>query len=146
VQVLFGFLLALPFSSRFGQLGSSLRGLYVADLVVAATATALLLAPVAYHRLVFRRRQKERLVEWANRMAICGLVAVAVAISGAVCLVVSDVAPGVSAALVTALSVGMFGGLWFAMPLTALRRARREPVGAPDAGRDSPPRQDRAGP
>ena len=70
VQVLFGFLLALPFSSRFVQLGHWQRALYVGILVVSAVATALLLGPVAYHRLVFRRRQKEHLVRAADVMAI----------------------------------------------------------------------------
>src|SRR5204862_7207933 len=58
VQVIFGFLLALPFSSRFTKLGHDQRILYVAALTLAALATALLLGPVAYHRLVFRRRLK----------------------------------------------------------------------------------------
>ena len=70
VQVLFGFLLALPFTTRFVQLSPAQRGLYVAILVILALATALLLGPVAYHRLVFRLQQKERLVRTANAMAI----------------------------------------------------------------------------
>jgi len=66
VQVLFGFLLSLPFTTRFIRLSPSQRGLYVADLLLAALSTALLLAPVAYHRLVFRQHLKERLVRMAN--------------------------------------------------------------------------------
>jgi hypothetical protein len=123
VQVLFGFLLALPFTSKFGHLNRAQRGLYVADLVLAAAATVLVLAPVAYHRLVFRQHRKERLVRWANRMAIYGLVAVALAISSAVLLVVSYVEPGVTAVLVTIFAFGMFSVLWFAVPLANRRRA-----------------------
>src|SRR5947208_11482781 len=66
VQVLFGFLLSLPFTNQFRKLGSGERDLYLATLVLATVATALLLGPVAYHRLVFRQRQKERLVRAAN--------------------------------------------------------------------------------
>ena len=74
VQVLFGFLLGLPFTMRFAPLSPAQRQLYMASLLLAAVSTALLLAPVAYHRLVFRRQQKEHLIRAANVMAICGLV------------------------------------------------------------------------
>ena len=70
VQVLFGFLLSLPFTSRFTRLSGGQRDLYLACLVLAAAATALLLGPVAYHRLVFRRGEKESLVQAASVMAI----------------------------------------------------------------------------
>src|ERR1700732_5350850 len=80
VQVLFGFLLSLPFTTKFQKLGHGQRGLYLAGLVLAAVSTALLLGPVAYHRLVFRQRQKERLIRAANVMAICGLGAGALAV------------------------------------------------------------------
>src|SRR6204780_5658379 len=73
VQVLFGFLLSLPFTMRFAMLSHAQRQLYIASLMLAAASTALLLAPVAYHRLVFRRHQKEHLIRAANVMAICGL-------------------------------------------------------------------------
>ena len=66
VQVLFGFLLSLPFTTRFGQLSTGQRDLYLTSVVLAAVATTLLIGPVAYHRLVFRRGMKERLVRFAN--------------------------------------------------------------------------------
>src|SRR6202034_2279185 len=91
VQVLFGFLLSLPFTVRFTRLSAAQRDLYLASLVLSAVATALLLGPVAYHRLVFRRRQKESLVRAASMMAILGLAAVGLAISTAVLLVSSYV-------------------------------------------------------
>src|SRR5580704_5251750 len=68
VQVLFGFLLSLPFSVRFVKLSHAQRELYIASLLLAALSTALLCGPVAYHRLVFRRREKERLLRVANTM------------------------------------------------------------------------------
>jgi len=75
VQVLFGFLLSLPFTDGFAKLSHAQRGLYIADLVLAAVATVLLVGPVAYHRLVFRQHLKEPLVIVANKMAIAGLAA-----------------------------------------------------------------------
>jgi hypothetical protein len=121
VQVLFGFLLSLPFTTRFSRLGPAQRDLYLASLLLSAVSTALLLGPVAYHRLVFRRRQKERLVRAANVMAILGLGTVGLAVSAAVLLVTSYVAKGLPAVLISAVVVCLFGGLWFVFPL-----ARRE--------------------
>jgi len=124
VQVLFGFLLALPFTSRFVQLSHPQRGLYVASLLLAATSTALLLGPVAYHRLVFRQHQKEQLVNDANIMAILGLAAVGLAVSAAVLLVLSYVTKGLPAVIITVFVVCLFAGLWFALPLARRRRYR----------------------
>jgi hypothetical protein len=122
VQVLFGFLLALPFTSRFAQLSHAQRGLYVTSLVLAATSTALLLGPVAYHRLVFRQHQKEQLVNDANIMAILGLAAVGLAVSAAVLLVLSYVVKGLPAVIITVCVVCLFAGLWFVLPLARRRR------------------------
>ena len=121
VQVLFGFLLSLPFTSRFTRLSHGQRELYLATLVLAAVATALLLGPVAYHRLVFRRGQKEGLVRAASVMAIAGLVTVGLAVSAAVLLVTGYVASGLAAALITAFVTCVFGLLWFAFPLARRR-------------------------
>jgi hypothetical protein len=122
VQVLFGFLLALPFTSRFVQLSHAQRGLYVTSLVLAAISTALLLGPVAYHRLVFRQHQKEQLVKDANIMAILGLAAVGLAVSAAVLLVLSYVVKGLPAVIITVFVVCLFAGLWFGLPLARRRR------------------------
>jgi hypothetical protein len=121
VQVLFGFLLSLPFTARFSRLSHSQRDLYLASLVLSAVATALLLGPVAYHRLVFRRGQKERLVRAASVMAIIGLGTVGLAVSAAVLLVTGYVASGLAAALITAFVFCMFAVLWFAFPLASRR-------------------------
>jgi MFS family permease len=118
VQVLFGFLLSLPFTNRFTSLSASQRHLYVACLALSAVATALLLGPVAYHRVVFRRGRKERLVRAASVMAILGLITVGLAVSAAVLLVTGYVVGGLAAGLITALVVVMFAGLWFVFPLT----------------------------
>jgi Family of unknown function (DUF6328) len=121
VQVLFGFLLSLPFTNRFDTISRGQRDLYLACLVLSAVATALLLGPVAYHRLVFRRGQKEGLVRAANVMAIAGLAAVGLAVSAAVLLVTSYVAAGLAAGLITAFVAGLFAVVWFAFPLTRRR-------------------------
>ena len=122
VQVLFGFLLSLPFTVRFARLSQAQKDLYLASLVLCAVATALLLGPVAYHRLVFRRGQKEPLVNVASMLATFGLAAVGLAISAAVLLASSTVATGLPAALITLFVVVLFGGLWFAFPLTRRHR------------------------
>jgi hypothetical protein len=121
VQVLFGFLLSLPFTNRFDRLSHGQRDLYLATLVLAALATALLLAPVAYHRLVFRRGQKERLVRAASVMAITGLATVGLAVSAAVLLVTGCVASGVPAVMISVFVACVFGLLWFAFPLARRR-------------------------
>jgi Family of unknown function (DUF6328) len=121
VQVLFGFLLSLPFTTKFSKLGQGQRDLYLASLVLAAVSTALLLGPVAYHRLVFRRGQKERVVRAANTMALLGLAAVGLAVSSAVLLVTSYVATALPAALITVFITVLFGGLWFAFPIARHR-------------------------
>jgi hypothetical protein len=117
VQILFAFLLSIPFTTKFSRLNTAQRDLYVTTLLLSALATALLLAPVAYHRLLFRRREKEHLVRASNVLAILGLAAVGLAVSATVALVLSYVAAGLPAVLITIIVVCMFGGLWFALPL-----------------------------
>jgi Family of unknown function (DUF6328) len=121
VQVLFGFLLSLPFTMRFTKLGGAQRDLYVTSLVLAALATVLLIGPVAYHRLVFRRGMKEQLVRFANEMAILGLAAVAGAVLIAVLLVTDFVVGAVAAGLITGVLACMIAVLWFVVPLTQRR-------------------------
>jgi hypothetical protein len=133
VQVLFGFLLSLPFTTRFTTLSGAQVNLYVATVLLAALSAALLTAPVAYHRLVFRRHEKERLLHVANRLAIVGLMTVALAISAAVLLVVSVVLSGVAIPLITAATVATFAGLWFGLPLQARRTPEPDPSRAEPA-------------
>lgn len=127
VQVLFGFLLSLPFTTRFVRLSGAQRDLYLASLVLAAVATALLVGPVAYHRLVFRRGMKEGLVRAASVMAIAGLAAVGLAVTAAVALVTSYVAGGLAATVITVCAGGLFAVLWFAFPLARRERRAKQP-------------------
>lgn len=123
VQVLFAFLLSLPFTMRFTKLSATQRDLYVTSLVLAAVAITLLIGPAAYHRLVFRRGMKEEVVRYANVMAILGLAAVGAAVVVAVLLVTDFVAGALAGAIITAVLACLLGGLWFAVPL-AHRRDR----------------------
>lgn len=122
VQVLFGFLLSLPFTTRFAALDGRQRLLYVVSLSLAALASALLIAPVGYHRLVFRQHQKGRLVRTANVMALAGLAAVGLTISAAVLLVVSYVETGPAVAVIGAGVFCVFVCLWFVLPLVLRRK------------------------
>ena len=120
VQVLFAFLLILPFQQGWQQISDVERHLYFAALASSAVASALLIAPSVYHRLNFRRRNKERMLYDSTRMAIAGAAFVAIGIACAVFLV-ADVVYGTPAALaVTLVAVALYGGLWFVLPL--LRR------------------------
>lgn len=121
VQVIFGFLLSLPFYARFAALGHAQRVLYLVAVVLSAVSTALLLGPVAYHRLVFRRHRKGQLVKDANILAILGLAAVGLDISAAVLLVVSYVDQGATVVLITLFVVCLFAVLWFVLPLARSR-------------------------
>lgn len=125
VQVLFGFLLSLPFTSRFGQLSQDQQGIYLASLTLAAVSTALLIAPVAYHRVVFRQRQKESLVRAANVLALAGLATVGLAVTSAVLLVASFVTGGAGTVVITAVAAVSLGGLWFAYPMVRRSRDQR---------------------
>jgi uncharacterized membrane protein YedE/YeeE len=124
VQVLFGFLLSLPFTSQFSRLSGEQRDLYLTCVVLSAVATILLIGPVSYHRLVFRQGRKEQLVLFANRLAILGLAVVGLAVLSAVLLVLWYVAGAAAGYVVTAVVGIMLACLWFAVPL-ASRRAPR---------------------
>lgn len=125
VQVLFGFLLALPFTMRFAKLSDLQRDDYLVTLLLAVLSTVLLVGPVAYHRLVFHRHEKGRLLAIANVMALAGLTTVALAISSAVLLVTSFVDHGAAGPVIASCTAVVFAGAWFVLPL--VRRARDDP-------------------
>ena len=88
VQILTGFLLTVPFSNRFVELSDFQRNVYLAVLAGSIITTGLVVAPVAFHRVLFRQRRRELLVESGNRFAMAGLGMLALTVSGAVLLVV----------------------------------------------------------
>jgi Family of unknown function (DUF6328) len=124
VQVLFAFLLGVPFTQRFGQVTELQKDVYFLTFLSTAVATALLIAPSAYHRVEWRRGDKEHLLVVSNRLAISGTVFLALAISGAVFVVTDMLFDAPSAAVVAALTAAFFGWLWYGLPL--LRRSRLE--------------------
>ena len=133
VQVLFAFLLTVPFSSRFDTITDFQRGAYFAALVCSAAASVLLIAPTAVHRTLFRLGQKQYMVEVSNRLALGGLVATAVAMTAGV-LLAADVmfGSGVGIAIGVATAVA-FIVVWAVFPLRRRRaviRARRLREGA----------------
>ena len=117
VQVLFGFLLGLPFTVRFSHLHAWQRWLYVAVVMLSSTSVVLLVAPVAYHRLLFRRHQLGYLLRVANVLAVAGMITVALAVTGAVLLVASYVEPGTPAVVLAVIAGALFAGVWFALPV-----------------------------
>jgi predicted membrane channel-forming protein YqfA (hemolysin III family) len=122
VQVLFAFLLAVPFTQRFERLTDVQEDVFFAVFLSTAIATALLIAPSAYHRLRWRERDKEQMLRTSNRLAIAGTVFLAAAIVGVVYLV-TDLLFGLAATLVATLAAGvMFTWLWYGLPL--VRRLR----------------------
>jgi hypothetical protein len=137
VQVLFAFLLAVPFQQNFTKITSFQKDVYFATLLLTALSAALLIAPSAYHRITFRYQQKHRLVFIANRLAIAGLAALALAMTCAIMLI-TDVLFGTVATVITvALALTMFGVLWALLPLK--RRLKYRDEGLPLL---EPPRED----
>lgn len=124
VQVLFAFLLVVPFNTRFAGLTPGQERLYLATLLSAGLASALLIAPTAHHRLTFRLQDKPHLVIVGNRLAIGGLAFLALSMTGAIGLV-TDVVFSTTVAVISAALIGVsFASLWLAWPLR--RRAERE--------------------
>jgi hypothetical protein len=116
VQILFAFLLGLAFTPRFPDLTVSQQTVYLVILVLSAVSAALLIAPVGYHRIVFRQRLRPQLVKTGHRYAMAGLVLLLLALVGAVQLAASFVIDTWASLLAAALA-GLFATLWFAIPL-----------------------------
>jgi uncharacterized membrane protein len=120
VQILFAFLLTVPFTQRFATVTEFQRHLFFVTLLAAALAVVLLIAPTARHRLLFRQHDKERIVSSSNRFAIAGLAALAAAMTGAVMLITDLLFKETMVSWVTAILAALFLVMWFVMP--ALRR------------------------
>ena len=122
MQVLFAFLLAVPFSQRFAQATNFQRGLFFGTLLCTTVSAALLIAPSAYHRLNFRQGEKEGLLLSSNRFIIAGLAFLATAMVAAVVLVTDVLYGPVATASCGVAAAAVFGWFWAALPL-----ARRRP-------------------
>jgi hypothetical protein len=117
VQVLFAFLLTVPFQQNFTKINNFQRDVYFATLIFTAISAILLMSPTAYHRLTFRYQQKRRLVFYSNRFAIFGLTFLALAMTGAILLVTDVLFSTAAAVIVTTLAVTAFVLFWYALPL-----------------------------
>jgi len=121
VQVLFAFLLIVPFSQGFPSVTTLERYVYFATMLCTAVSAALLIAPSSHHRLLWREREKEKRLQMGNRLTIAGLSFLALAMLGAVFLI-SDVVLGSVAAAVATVAIGLvFAWFWYGQPLLRLR-------------------------
>lgn len=129
VQVLFAFLLTVPFSNRFQDLSDFQEKLYFGVLISVALATVLLVAPTIGHRILFRRQQKEFIVTISNNLALIGMALLAVSMCGAIALISDFLFGGATAIVSTAVMAVAFIGFWFAGPI--IRRAKLPPRNGP---------------
>lgn len=118
VQILFGFLLAIAFSDRYHEVDQIVRIIHVFTVLFAAASVALLTAPAAWHRLLFRRGQREWIVEQASRVAIAGLVCLSLAMIGAVFLLSEVIIGGWLALILGLVALTGFAFLWFLFPFS----------------------------
>ena len=126
VQILFAFLLTIPLQARFETLNTWQRDVFVAALLFSALATACLIAPVAYHRVLFRQRLKDLIVRSTSRFAMAGLVFLGLAIVCSVHLVLDLVLNrAIAVAAAGALGVLLLT-LWWLLPLRQRQRRRNE--------------------
>jgi hypothetical protein len=124
VQVLFAFLLVVPFNQRFAQVTSFQRTLFLIALLFTTASTVCLIAPTVHHRIEFRQQQKETIVRSGNRIVIVGLTLLAIAMTCAV-LFVTDVIYGTTTTILAAGGVALaFAVLWYAVPLRRLAADR----------------------
>jgi hypothetical protein len=121
IQVMFAFLLVVPFNTGWKQVDGFERTVYFVTLLVVALAAFLLMAPPIHHRLLFRHGEKPFLIRIGNYMAIGGMICLGLGFVGILVLISDVVVGGAAPAVVGALALALVAGLWFVLPL-----ARRE--------------------
>jgi hypothetical protein len=117
VQIMFAFLLAVPFTQRFERVTELQKDVFMVALLCTLAGTVFLIAPSAFHRIRFRDRDKEALIRIANVFAIVGLVFLAIGMTAVVFLVTDLIFRGVFTAIVTAVTAALFAAVWFVLPL-----------------------------
>jgi hypothetical protein len=122
VQILFAFMLTVPFSARYEKLTTFQRDVYYVTLIATALSTACLIAPSAGHRLRFHQGDRAWVIESANRLTIAGLVLLTIALAGSVLLITDVLFSGARVWIYTGAVLAVFVWLWFVRPL--VRRAR----------------------
>lgn len=123
-QILFGFLLTVPFTQRWGDTDDFQRILFLVTLLAVAGATGLFIAPTSVHRIRFHQRDRGFLVGYANVMAIAGLVCLSVAMTAALMLITDVVFSRATAVASTAALAGLLLVTWFAVPVGRYLRDR----------------------
>ncbi|MFI5491722.1 DUF6328 family protein [Actinoplanes sp. NPDC051859] len=116
VQILFAFLLTLPFSSGFPNVTAFQKDTYVVALIAAAFATAMIISPVAFHRALFRQGRKPELVRYAHRMATGGLAFMLIAMVSSILLITDYLLNFWVALVLTAIAGAWFLTFWAAIP------------------------------
>jgi hypothetical protein len=134
VQVLFAFLLAVPFQQGFEKITPFQKGAYFGTLVCTAISAVMLISPTAYHRITFRYQQKRKLVFYSNRFSIIGLFFLALAMTGAIMLITDYLFGSTATILMVAATVVVFGFFWFGLPLRQRLRlsAGQQPLSKPE--------------
>ena len=127
VQMLFGFLLAVPFSSRFGEVSADERVIYFGTFLATAAASVCLIAPTSFHRIVWRRGRKHVLLHIANILALAGTGFLALAITGAVTFVATFLYGTGTAVVAGGVTAGALIALWYVLPLGYRISSRRTP-------------------
>ena len=117
VQVLFAFLLTVPFQQRFQSATSFEKNVYFVTLCSTAVASMLLIAPSAYHRVEFRLQDKAHIVQVANRFAVAGFLFLGVGMTGAILLVTNYLFSTTASIVVTACAAALFLTLWYLLPI-----------------------------
>jgi len=129
VQILFAFLLTLPFTQRFTEVSTFQKDVYFITLLLAGCASILFIGPVSWHRVLFRRQEKREIVVAANLMAIGGLVCLSLAMVGVI-LFITDFLFSDTAAVIASGSLGLaIVVLWYTLPLIRLMRIVRRDRG-----------------
>ncbi|MFI9386947.1 DUF6328 family protein [Kutzneria sp. NPDC052558] len=118
VQVLFGFLLSVVFTDSYRKAGDFVHVTHVVVVLLTAASVGFLIAPAAWHRLLFRRGARESIVNHASRFVVIGLILLAAAMSGAVLLIGYVVFGGIVGAVLGGVIGLLFALLWFAWPKT----------------------------
>ncbi|MGA7050596.1 MAG: DUF6328 family protein [Mycobacterium sp.] len=129
VQLLTGFLLTLPFQQRFDVLGEHMRMVYLATVGFSVGATVLLIAPVAMHRLLFRRHRLQMLVSAAHRCALAGLALLGVAMIGMTMIIFAAVSGRNVGFAAGACAMALFTVFWLILPLLVRNHPARPPSG-----------------
>ena len=126
VQVLFAFLLIVPFNQRFADVNAFQEKVYFGTLLCTTLAAALLIAPSMYHRIEFQHGDKEHIVEVANRLTIAGMTLMALAMTGVVILITDFVFDAVATVVAAAAVALAFAVLWYGLPLRRRREISRQ--------------------